>query len=94
MEAALSSKILVAYHITTRYHNQKDHGLKRLRMSENRVLRRIFGPIREQGGQDEWGMSHALERIEMHTKFWLGNLKIRGHLGDLGIDEGICLECI
>jgi hypothetical protein len=30
----------------------------------------------------------------MHTKFWLGNLKGRDHLEDLGIDWKIILKLI
>jgi hypothetical protein len=76
-------------------------------MFENRVLRRTFGPKREEmaGG---WRRLHneelhnlyasptiirviksrriRQERCEMHTVFWLGNLKGRGHLEDPGID--------
>jgi len=28
----------------------------------------------------------------MHIKFWVGNLKGRGHMKDIGIDERITLE--
>jgi hypothetical protein len=85
----------------------------RLRVSENKVLRRIFGPKGKEvaGG---WGILHnklhnvyALPDIirmmksrkiwvgnvacmgekEMHTTFWLENLKGRDHMEDLGIDE-------
>jgi hypothetical protein len=32
------------------------------------------------------------ERQEMYTKFWLGNLKGRNHLEDIGVDGKIILE--
>jgi hypothetical protein len=44
-----------------------------------------------QVGQDGWGMQYACERQEMHTNFWLGNLKGRDCSKDLGIDERIIL---
>jgi hypothetical protein len=28
-------------------------------------------------------------KVEMHTTFWFGNLKIRGHTGIFGLDERI-----
>jgi hypothetical protein len=31
-------------------------------------------------------MLHAWERLEIHTEFWLENLRERDHLDDLGLD--------
>ena len=39
-------------------------------------------------------MWHVLERGEVHTEFWWGNLKERDHLEDLGVDESIILKLI
>jgi hypothetical protein len=39
-------------------------------------------------------MQHAWERKEMHTVFWLGNLKGRDYVEHLGIDGKIILEFI
>jgi hypothetical protein len=39
-------------------------------------------------------MQHAWTRQEMHTKFFLENLKVRDHLEDLRVDEGIILKLI
>jgi hypothetical protein len=39
-------------------------------------------------------MMHRLERWEIHTIFWLGNLKRRDHFEDLGIGGKIILEFI
>jgi hypothetical protein len=33
-------------------------------------------------------------REEVHTRFWLGNLRERNHLEDLVVDGGIILKCI
>jgi len=79
---------------------------RRLRVFESRVLRRIFGPKRDQV-TGEWGKLHNEEindqysltnmRViksrrmrwagyvkhmerEVHTGFWLGNLRERNHL--------------
>jgi len=51
----------------------------RLRVLENRVLRRIFGPM---------------GRGEAHIGFWWGNLRERDHLEDHGIDRKIILRWI
>jgi hypothetical protein len=37
-------------------------------------------------------MWHVWETGEIHIWFWLGNLKERDHLKDLGIDERIILN--
>jgi hypothetical protein len=37
-------------------------------------------------------MWHAWERFEMHTIFWLENLKGRDHLEGLSVDRKIILE--
>jgi hypothetical protein len=40
--------------------------------------------------EDEMGGACSTwERCEMHTKFWLENLKGRNHLEELGIDKNI-----
>jgi hypothetical protein len=43
---------------------------------------------------DEMGSACSTYRRdkEMHTKYWSGNVKGRGHLEDLGIDGRIILE--
>jgi hypothetical protein len=46
------------------------------------------------GGRDGRGMYYTRERREMHTIFWLGNLRRRVHLENLGIDGKIILEWI
>jgi hypothetical protein len=51
----------------------------RLRVSENGVLRRIFGPT---------------GRGEAHTGFWWGYPRERDHLEDLGVDRKIILRWI
>jgi len=39
-------------------------------------------------------MQHAWKRWEMHTEFWLEDLKGRDHLRDLSVDGRIILEWI
>ena len=39
-------------------------------------------------------MLHVCWRREMHTWFWLGNLKERNHLEDLGIDGSTIFKWI
>jgi hypothetical protein len=46
------------------------------------------------GRWDGWVMYHTSVRGEMHTKFWLGNLKGRYHLVDIGGDGNILLQRI
>jgi hypothetical protein len=79
----------------------------RLRVFEDRVLRRIFGPKRGEAtgsGEDyitrnlmtcemEGHLERRVER-EMHTGFWRGNLREGDHLGDPGIDGRIVLKWV
>ena len=47
--------------------------------------------------REEWkwrGMWRVWERWEVHTGFWWGNLKERGHLGDPGVDGRMILRWI
>ena len=37
-------------------------------------------------------MEHIKGRGEVHTGFWLGKLRERGHLDDLGVDGKIILN--
>ena len=39
-------------------------------------------------------MWHVRGRGEVRTGFWLGNLRGRDHLEDLGVDENTILKCI
>jgi len=48
MELARSSETLASYHITTRHHDPPYHDLNTSIVFENSVLRRIFGPKREE----------------------------------------------
>ena len=84
---------------------------RRLRVFENRVLRRIFGPKRDEitrkwrklrseelddlycspnivrviKSRMRWaGHVARMGREEVHTGFWWGNLRERGHLEDRG----------
>jgi len=40
------------------------------------------------------GMWQKCRRKEMHTEFWLGNLKQRDHWENVGIDMGVILKWI
>jgi len=92
---------------------------RRLRVPENRVLRRVFGPKRDEL-TGEWRKLHneelndlycspgivrvmnsrrmrwaghvALmgERIDIY-RVWRGNVKLRDHLEDPGVDRGIII---
>jgi len=95
---------------------------RRLRVFENRVLRRTFGPKRNDVTR-EWrklyndkpndlyfslnvvrviksrkmrwvGRVACMGRGEVHTGFWWGNLRERGHLDDSGVDGTIILRWI
>jgi hypothetical protein len=39
-------------------------------------------------------MWHVWETREVHTRFWWGDLRERGHLEDLGLDGRIILKYI
>jgi hypothetical protein len=39
-------------------------------------------------------MCHEGGRIELCAGFWLGNLNVRDHLEDLGVDERVILKWI
>jgi hypothetical protein len=85
----------------------------KLRVFKNRVLRRVFGPKRDEvtgelrrvhneefyalylstnilvirsGRTGVWGMGHVWETGEVHTGFWWGDVRERGHLEDLGLN--------
>jgi hypothetical protein len=92
----------------------------RLGLSEYRLLRRIFGPKRDEV-TGEWrkldnedindlycspnivqvfisrrmrwagDVACMIERGEVHTEFWWGNLRERNHLEDPGVDGRIIL---
>jgi len=38
-----------------------------------------------------WGKCYILEEREMHTRFWMGNLKARDHFEKLEVHERIAL---
>ena len=69
----------------------------RLRVFENRVLRRIFGPNKDEV-TGEWRRLHNEElyahRISFRAGFWWGNLSERHYLKDQGVNERIILKCI
>jgi hypothetical protein len=39
-------------------------------------------------------MWHAWTKGDVHTGFWWGKLRKRGHLEELGVDRRIILKCI
>jgi len=41
-----------------------------------------------------WYMWHYWGRTEVHTGFWYQNMKVRGHLQNLGVDGGIILNWV
>jgi hypothetical protein len=96
--------------------------LGRLKVFENRVLKRIFGPNRDEITR-EWRRLHneklhyqscspsiirvntlrrmrwtghvlCMRRMEVHTGFWWGNLRLRDNLEDLVVDRRIILKGI
>ena len=95
---------------------------RRLRVFLNRVLRKIFGPKRDEG-TGEWRKLHNEELNDMYSspnifrviisrrmswtgrvarmergvayrRFWWGNLRVRDHLGEPGIDGRIIFRWI
>jgi hypothetical protein len=93
---------------------------QRLRVFENKVLRRIFGPQKDEV-TGEWRRLHneelnnlysspniirviklrrmrwaghvaRMEKREVHTGFWWGDLRESDHLGDPGVDGRIILK--
>ena len=44
--------------------------------------------------KDKRAMWHIQETGEVHTGFWYGNLRKRGHLIDLGMDGSVILKWI
>jgi hypothetical protein len=76
---------------------------QRLRVFENRVLRRIFGPKSDEATGD-WRrlhneelndpMRHVWGRREVHTGFWWGDPREGDHLGDPGVGGRIILRWI
>jgi hypothetical protein len=73
MEAINSSETLGATQRTTRRHIPEDDTLHRIRAFENRVLRRIFGPMRDEviGG---W---RKLHNEELHNLYCSPSILIR-----------------
>jgi hypothetical protein len=79
-------------------------GERRLRVFENRVLRRIFGPERDKV-TGEWRKLHNEELNDLcslpsivrmvsdftftFTGFWWGNLRKRENWGDPDVDERV-----
>jgi hypothetical protein len=75
----------------------------RPRVFENRVLRKIFGPKKEEDGSwrklhnDElhrmrWAGHGARIRGEVFTGFWFGAPNGKDHWGDLGVSGRITLR--
>ena len=58
----------------------------RLRVFENRVLRRIFG-LKRDGVTGEWRKLHC-------TRFWWGNLRESDHWGDQDVGGRIIVRWI
>ena len=70
--------------------------ISRMRVSENRVLRRIFGTSGDHIEKNEMGEACSAYggRGEAHTGFWWGNLRERDHLGNPDVDGRIILKWI
>jgi hypothetical protein len=71
----------------------------RLRVFENRVLRRIFGPKRNEVTR-EWRRIHNDELYVLYSSpniirvgFWWGNLRERHYSKDQGVNGRIILKC-
>jgi hypothetical protein len=89
MEAARTSETLVNYKTTRRY-NPEDSHFHRLRVFENRVLRGIFGPKRDEG-RKSWkkncimrscmicALNHIIMRMIKSIR-----MRLAGHVARMG----------